>query len=157
MFQPELVEAAADHEVDEVLYRLGPVVEAWSKEEHDSAGLPHAEHVLQVDERERRLPRHHDKATIGERLPVSTMTGFIVGETRDEALDRARTLYGRVPRELDFDAWLERYSQRAIIGSLDEARARLREYAQAGCSRVMLQHLLHTDLEPIRLLAELSD
>jgi F420-dependent oxidoreductase-like protein len=97
------------------------------------------------------------KATIGDRLPVSTMTGYIVGETRDEALDRARTLYGRVPRELDFDTWLERYSQRAIIGSRDEARARLREYEQAGCHRVMLQHLLHTDLEPIRLLAELSD
>jgi F420-dependent oxidoreductase-like protein len=97
------------------------------------------------------------KATIGDRLPVSTMTGFIVGEARDEALDRARAVYGRVARELDFDAWLERYSQRAIIGSTDEARARLREYEQAGCSRVMLQHLLHTDLEPIRLLAELSD
>jgi F420-dependent oxidoreductase-like protein len=97
------------------------------------------------------------KATIGDRLPVSTMTGFIVGETRDEALDRARALYGRVPREPDFDTWLERYSQRAIIGSVDEARARLREYEQAGCRRVMLQHLLHTDLEPVRLLAELSD
>jgi F420-dependent oxidoreductase-like protein len=97
------------------------------------------------------------KATVGGRLPVSTMTGYIVGETRDDALDRARTLYGRVPREVDFDTWLERYSQRAIVGSLDDVRARLREYEQAGCQRVMLQHLLHTDLEPVRLLAELSD
>ena len=96
------------------------------------------------------------KATIGDRLPVSTMTGFIVGESRGDALDRARTLYDRVPRELDFDSWLDRYAQRAIIGSLDEARARLREYEQAGCHRVMCQHLLHADLEPVRLLAELS-
>ena len=99
----------------------------------------------------------HIKATVGDRLPVSTMTGFLVGETRDDALDRARTLYGRVPRDVDFDTWLERYSTRALVGSVDEVRARLHEYAQAGCRRVMCQHLLHTDLEPVRLLAELSD
>jgi F420-dependent oxidoreductase-like protein len=97
------------------------------------------------------------KTTVGHRLPVSTMTGFIVGETRDDALDRARTLYARVQRDVDFDTWLERYSARAIVGSLDEARARLREYEQAGCQRVMCQHLLHTDLETVRLLAQLSD
>jgi F420-dependent oxidoreductase-like protein len=90
-------------------------------------------------------------------LRASVMTGFLVGETRDDALDRARTLYGRVPRDVGFDTWLERYLTRAVVGSLDEARARLREYEQAGCDRVMLQHLLHTDLEPVRLLAELSD
>jgi alkanesulfonate monooxygenase SsuD/methylene tetrahydromethanopterin reductase-like flavin-dependent oxidoreductase (luciferase family) len=90
-------------------------------------------------------------------LRASTMTGFIVGETREDALDRARTLYGRVPRDVDFGTWLDRYSARAIVGSVDEARARLREYEQAGCDRVMLQHLLHADLEPVRLLAELSD
>jgi F420-dependent oxidoreductase-like protein len=98
-------------------------------------------------------------ARIKARVPglrASTMTGFIVGETSDDALERARTLYARVPRDVDFDAWLERYSARAIVGSIDEARARLREYEQAGCDRVMLQHLLHTDLEPVRLLAELQ-
>jgi hypothetical protein len=42
-----------------------------------------------------------------------------------------------------------------VIGSVDEAEARLREYADVGCHRVMLQHLLHTDLEPVRLIAEL--
>ena len=80
------------------------------------------------------------------------MTGLIVGETRDDALDRARTLYGRVERDIDFDTWLERYAARAIVGSVDEAVEGLREYAQAGAERVMLQHLLHTDLEPVRLL-----
>src|SRR6059058_109702 len=74
-------------------------------------------------------------------LPVSTMTGCIIGATRDDALERARALYGRVQRDVDFDTWLDRYAQRAIIGSVDEAAARLREYAAAGCERVMLQHL----------------
>jgi F420-dependent oxidoreductase-like protein len=94
------------------------------------------------------------KRKVGDRLPVSTMTGCIVGETRDDALDRARTLYDRVPRDVDFDTWLERYGARAIIGSVDEARARLHEYEAAGAERVMLQHLLHTDLEPVRLIGE---
>jgi F420-dependent oxidoreductase-like protein len=96
------------------------------------------------------------KGRIGH-LRLSTMTGFIVGVTHAEALDRARTLYERVPRELDFETWLGRYAERAIVGSLDEAADRLREYEQAGADRVMLQHLLHTDLEPVRLLAQLSD
>ena len=97
------------------------------------------------------------KREVGDRLPVSTMTGLIVGTTRDEALERARELYGRVRRDVDFDAWLARYSERAVVGSVDEAAARLREYADAGCERVMLQHLLHADLEPVRLVGQLRE
>ena len=38
------------------------------------------------------------------------------------------------------------------VGSVDAVVARLREYESAGCDRIMLQHLLHTDLEPVRLI-----
>ena len=96
------------------------------------------------------------KRVAGDRLPVSTMTGFVVGETRDDALDRARSLYGRAQRDVDFDTWLERYRERAIVGSVAEVRARLDDYRRAGCERVMLQHLLHTDLNTVRLLGTLS-
>jgi F420-dependent oxidoreductase-like protein len=85
-------------------------------------------------------------------MRFSTMTGCLIGSTRAEALERAHRLYGRVPRELDFEPWLERYEQRALVGSVDEVAQRLREYEQAGCERVMLQHLLHDDLEPVRLI-----
>jgi len=81
----------------------------------------------------------------------SVMTGCLIGTTRAEALDRARELYRRRPRDTGFDGWLAGYEARALVGSVDEVAARLREYAQAGCERVMLQHLLHTDLEPVRL------
>ena len=53
----------------------------------------------------------------GRTLRFSTMTGCLIGETRDDALERARQLYGRVPRDADFDAWLAAYAQRALIGS----------------------------------------
>jgi F420-dependent oxidoreductase-like protein len=89
-------------------------------------------------------------------MRFSLMTGCLIGTTRDEALERARQLYGRVQRDADFDTWLENYSQRSLIGSVDEIAERLREYERAGCKGVMLQHLLHADLEPVRLIASLT-
>jgi len=85
-------------------------------------------------------------------LRFSVMTGCVIGSTHGEALERARGLYGRRPRETAFDDWLAAYAQRAIVGSVDEVATRLRAYADAGCDRVMLQHLQHTDLEPVRLI-----
>jgi F420-dependent oxidoreductase-like protein len=96
-----------------------------------------------------------DAATIREKtrpLRFSVMTGFLVAETNEDLRERANELYGRRPREQSFDDWLGTYSERCVVGSLDEVVARLREYEGAGCDRVMLQHLLHTDLEPVRLL-----
>ena len=84
------------------------------------------------------------------------MTGCLIGETPDDALERARQLYGRVPRDADFDTWLAAYSQRALIGSVDEIAERLDAYERAGCERVMLQHLLHADLEPVALIGRLG-
>ena len=80
------------------------------------------------------------------------MTGCVIGATRDDALERARTLYARRPRDASFDEWLARMSAFAVVGSVEEAAERLRAYEHAGCDRVMLQHLLHTDLEPVRLI-----
>jgi F420-dependent oxidoreductase-like protein len=89
-------------------------------------------------------------------MRFSLMTGCLIGTTRDEALGRARELYGRVRRDEDFDTWLESYSQRSVVGSVDEVAERIREYERAGCEGVMLQHLLHADLEPVRLVAQLG-
>jgi F420-dependent oxidoreductase-like protein len=94
------------------------------------------------------------KAKTGDRLSVSAAQTIVVGETRDEALDRARELYGRATRSVDFDTWLEQFRSRAIVGSVDEVRAQIREYDEAGAERLMLQHLLHTDLETVRLIGE---
>jgi alkanesulfonate monooxygenase SsuD/methylene tetrahydromethanopterin reductase-like flavin-dependent oxidoreductase (luciferase family) len=90
-------------------------------------------------------------------MRFSLMTGLIVGETRADALERARRLYEREPREHGFDEWLHHYSKASLVGSVDEVGERLREIAAIGVDRVMLQHLLHEDLEPVRLIGrELS-
>jgi F420-dependent oxidoreductase-like protein len=96
-----------------------------------------------------------DAARIRAKVPglrFGVMTGFLVGETHEEMRERAHELYGRRPREQSFDDWLAAYAERCVVGSVEEVVARLREYERAGCDRVMLQHLLHTDLEPVRLL-----
>jgi F420-dependent oxidoreductase-like protein len=89
-------------------------------------------------------------------MRFSLMTGCLIGATHDDALERAHALYGRRPREVPFEEWVEAYAQSSLVGSVDEVAARLREYEAAGCERVMLQHLLHADLEPVRLIGELE-
>jgi len=85
-------------------------------------------------------------------LRFSVMTGFLVGQTHEEMRERAQELYSRRAREQSFDDWLAAYAERCVVGSVDEVVERLRDYERAGCDRVMLQHLLHTDLEPVRLI-----
>jgi F420-dependent oxidoreductase-like protein len=85
-------------------------------------------------------------------LRFSVMTGCIVGATRADAAARAEELYSRRAREQSFDEWLDAFDERAIFGSVSDVAERLREYEQAGCDRVMLQHLLHRDLESVRLI-----
>jgi alkanesulfonate monooxygenase SsuD/methylene tetrahydromethanopterin reductase-like flavin-dependent oxidoreductase (luciferase family) len=90
-----------------------------------------------------------------EPLPYSVMIGCIIGETHADAIERAQALYGRRQRDVGFDDWLAAYAERAVVGSVDEVATRLLEYERAGCHRVMLQHLQHTDLEPVRLISSL--
>jgi F420-dependent oxidoreductase-like protein len=85
-------------------------------------------------------------------MRFSLMTTCLIGETHDDAVERARLLYASRPREPGFDDWLTAFRSRAVIGSVAAVAEQLRSYEQAGCERVMLQHLLHTDLEPVRLL-----
>src|ERR1700741_5062797 len=85
-------------------------------------------------------------------LRFGVMTGFLVGQTHEEMRERAQELYSRRAREQAFDDWLAAYAERSVVGSVDEVAERLRAYERAGCDRIMLQHLLHTDLEPVRLI-----
>jgi F420-dependent oxidoreductase-like protein len=73
----------------------------------------------------------------------SLMTGCVIGE------ERARRLYDQRPRDTDFEAWRARYAESALVGSVDEIAARIREYEEAGCERIMLQHLLHDDVDAV--------
>ncbi len=54
----------------------------------------------------------------------------------------------------DTDAWIAERRGRWIVGTPDEARATIRDYASAGIERIMLQDFVPRDLDYIDLLAK---
>src|SRR3954447_21675892 len=76
-------------------------------------------------------------------IPFSMMNGLLLGSDEAELRDRERALVewnGSGPGE----TW--------ITGTPERVVERLREYEAAGVERVMLQHLLHRDVDTIALL-----
>jgi F420-dependent oxidoreductase-like protein len=80
-------------------------------------------------------------------LPLSVMTGFLIGADDGELRERARRLAGDGAEDV-----LARYRESGVAGTPSEVVERLRAYEEAGVVRLMLQHLLHDDLEPIAVL-----
>jgi F420-dependent oxidoreductase-like protein len=85
-------------------------------------------------------------------LPLSVMTGWIVGETRGEVVDRAARLSRWKGEDGDGERFLAEGDDANITGTVDEAVEQLRALHDAGCTRVMAQHLLHRDTEAIELI-----
>jgi alkanesulfonate monooxygenase SsuD/methylene tetrahydromethanopterin reductase-like flavin-dependent oxidoreductase (luciferase family) len=83
-------------------------------------------------------------------LVFSLMTAVLVGS--DEADLRARAERLAALRGVDVDDMLAGMRDNAVVGTVDQAAERLREYEQAGVQRVMLQHLLHDDVEAVELI-----
>jgi alkanesulfonate monooxygenase SsuD/methylene tetrahydromethanopterin reductase-like flavin-dependent oxidoreductase (luciferase family) len=86
---------------------------------------------------------------------LSVMTGCIVGEDRTQLLERVGRVLVRMERDDDPERFVEESRGTWVIGTVDETRARLREYEEAGVERMMLQHLDHTDLDAVALLGTL--
>jgi F420-dependent oxidoreductase-like protein len=82
-------------------------------------------------------------------IPLSLMTGWLVGEDRDELLDRAGRLAEWRGEGGGAERFLASVPEGWIVGTLDEATERLRALADSGVERVMLQHLLHRDLDAV--------
>lgn len=85
-------------------------------------------------------------------LPLSMMTGWLVGADRDELRDRASRLAQWKGQGDDGDAYLAGLSETTIAGTVPEAVEQLRELEAAGLTRIMGQHLLHRDLDAIALM-----
>ena len=73
------------------------------------------------------------------------MTGCVIGRTAEDAERRRRAVLGD---DTPHPAW--------VSGTLDDAASHLRALEESGVDRVMLQLLLHEDLEQIELIGELS-
>jgi F420-dependent oxidoreductase-like protein len=82
-------------------------------------------------------------------LPLSVMTGWIVGGTREEVVDRASRLARWKGQGDDGEKFLAEQRDAVITGTVEEAVEQLRALHEAGCARVMAQHLLHRDTAAI--------
>ncbi len=89
-------------------------------------------------------------------LPLSIMTGCLLGRDEAEVRDRAALLMARSGREDDLDAWLDGLRDEWIIGTPEQVDERLDAYRQAGVSRCMLQHQLHDDLDMVAVMGALA-
>jgi F420-dependent oxidoreductase-like protein len=82
-------------------------------------------------------------------VPLSLMTGWLVGEDRAELLDRAGRLAEWRGHEGGAESFLASLPESWITGTLEQAVEQLQKLAAAGVERVMAQHLLHRDLDAI--------
>jgi F420-dependent oxidoreductase-like protein len=82
------------------------------------------------------------KAAGRDPLPFSMMTTCVIGADEKEVHDRAGPL-GKIP-------------EAALVGTVEQIAERLDEYERVGVERVMLQHLLHRDLDAIELMGRLT-
>jgi alkanesulfonate monooxygenase SsuD/methylene tetrahydromethanopterin reductase-like flavin-dependent oxidoreductase (luciferase family) len=82
-------------------------------------------------------------------IPLSLMTGWLAGADRADLLDRAGRLAEWEGVDTEPERFLADQRDSTLAGTLDENVERLRELAAAGVERVMLQHLLHRDLDAV--------
>jgi alkanesulfonate monooxygenase SsuD/methylene tetrahydromethanopterin reductase-like flavin-dependent oxidoreductase (luciferase family) len=85
-------------------------------------------------------------------LPLSMMTGWLVGADRDELRDRASRLSQWKGQGDDGEAFMTGLRESTILGTTEEAIEQLRELKEAGLVRIMGQHLLHRDLDAVALM-----
>ncbi|MFP4149007.1 MAG: TIGR03560 family F420-dependent LLM class oxidoreductase [Nitriliruptoraceae bacterium] len=91
-----------------------------------------------------------------EPLPLSIMTGCLLGRDEAEVRERAARLKAASGAEGDLDAWLDGLRAEWVVGTVEQAAERLRAYSEVGVTRFMLQHQLHDDLDMVALLGELA-
>ena len=84
-------------------------------------------------------------------LRFSLMTGVVVGEDRDEVHRRAAAVIKRSNEDADPEAWIAD-NEALVAGTVDQVVGKLQDLEAAGVDRVMLQHLVHEDLDTVELL-----
>jgi F420-dependent oxidoreductase-like protein len=102
------------------------------------------ERVRRLDETCERAGR--DPASLRESL----MAPLVIGTDESAVHASARRIGERFGR--DPDQVIERYGAMGPVGTIEPAVERLREIEEVGIECVMLQHLVHTDLETVELI-----
>jgi alkanesulfonate monooxygenase SsuD/methylene tetrahydromethanopterin reductase-like flavin-dependent oxidoreductase (luciferase family) len=83
-------------------------------------------------------------------LRYSLMAPCVIARSERELMDSARRVgarFGREPKDA-----LERYGERGPVGTVEQAIEKLKQIEEIGYERVMLQHLVHDDLDTVALI-----
>ena len=83
-------------------------------------------------------------------LRFSLMTPFVLGR------DHARRFVQVFPGAGSADEWFDELKRRGLAGSPVDLVDGLREFEAAGVERVMLQHVVHDDLDVVAALGEIA-
>ena len=84
---------------------------------------------------------------------LSTMTGIVVGSDQKDLEARASRLMEHLGEKGDVREFIETWrGDRRLVGTVDQVLERMAHFADAGVERIMLQHLVHEDLETIALI-----
>jgi F420-dependent oxidoreductase-like protein len=106
--------------------------------------------------------RRHDRLTAAcdaegrdpAELGFSLMTGTLVGADQAEMEGRATRMMERRGQAGDPKAFLAEWGHSRVAGTVGQVLDRLAAFAEAGIQRVMLQHLLHDDLDAVALIGK---
>jgi alkanesulfonate monooxygenase SsuD/methylene tetrahydromethanopterin reductase-like flavin-dependent oxidoreductase (luciferase family) len=149
-FQPKPVQKPYPHLIVGGSGKPGTVDPAvrWAKEYNTTGAGP-----SECRERRQTLDRAcetagRDPAT----LPLSLMRTCIVGSDEAELRDHAARYVEIYRPGTAVDELLRSTSEADLIGTVAQVAERLRAYERAGVTRVMLQHLVHEDLEMVELI-----
>jgi alkanesulfonate monooxygenase SsuD/methylene tetrahydromethanopterin reductase-like flavin-dependent oxidoreductase (luciferase family) len=86
-------------------------------------------------------------------LPLSLMTGCVIGRDEAEVRERATALQRIRGDDGDIGAWIARNADGGmLIGTVEQLADRVVALEEAGVTRVFLQHLDHRDLAAVELM-----
>jgi F420-dependent oxidoreductase-like protein len=130
--------------------RIAELVARWADEFNTVGGTP--EEVRERFDGVRRAVA--DAGRDPASVTTSMMTWFVLGRDRDEFLSKVERARSFEDDPAPFDEYLEEIRRDWIVGTPDEAAARLREYADAGVQRMVLNHHLYDDVAMLDLLGD---
>jgi F420-dependent oxidoreductase-like protein len=89
-----------------------------------------------------------------ESVRFSLMIGCTVGRDRAELLERVARMLERTGRGGSPEEFVANAPGYRVLGTTEQVVQQLRELEAAGVQRIMLQHLVHDDLDMVALIGE---
>jgi F420-dependent oxidoreductase-like protein len=87
-----------------------------------------------------------------EELTFSLMTGCVIGRDERDLRSRGEHWMSKTGFDGSYEDWLEYRANKSITGTIDQAVDQLKRYESAGVDRIMLQHIVHTDVDMVGLI-----